>query len=105
MAKFTNIVDERHPGAGSILVVDENNKLISHVKSYNNLTKEAEVYKIGDDGKAVCEWNNPNNKTLFPLPGQKEHEYGRHPVIDKVILKGSRLVFREFPAPEINIIK
>jgi hypothetical protein len=73
---FRDIVNGKDKISKYISVVDENNNVIRQVKSYNNKTKEAEIYKVDDNGKVIIE----------------NGEF----VVEKVVLNGTRIVFSDF---------
>ncbi len=91
--KLTNIIKDIDPISIYVIIVDKDGNTLRHVKEYNIETKEAVIYKFGEDKRVVMIPNNPENPSLF-----KRFEgdiYGFTPATEKVILEGLKLMFIE----------
>lgn len=73
----TNTLTLNHPCAKHVVILDKDNNVITKIITYNIETKEADVYDTNEDGSAK-------------INGDKL-------VTKKVILEGSRLLFRVYP--------
>lgn len=76
--RWINVIDEKHPAAHYIMIVDPLGQPIKGIKSYDILTKEAVIY--------VTDPENPK-KTLM---------IDNKPVFETIKLPYSRLVFVEY---------
>lgn len=88
----TDIITQDHPFASHIVVVDENDNVINKIISYNNKTKEAEVYAVDEKGKVKTEPIAEGKGYL--LPKFKGDVCGFKLVTEKKVLKGSRIMFK-----------
>lgn len=91
----TNIITQDHPVAPYVIILDENDNEIGLVKSYNVDTKEAEVYRASNRTTSIV-----NNVHVM---GGIDLDENNKPIIDKVILHGSKLRFRDVKNTKVEI--
>ncbi len=79
--ELPEVIDEKHYLARHIEIIDSNRNVISHIKSLNTKTGEAETYVLEEGSSRLCMKPKTNPDGTF--------------VTEKVILKNVIIKFRE----------